>query len=174
MVDKETSTSSSPSPESDEPGETIDEEPLTGVDPFGWESDFVIEEVRWRWVALGFGVIAGLHLLVVLLIAGGRTNPAVWITAGVIPYLVGGAILGVFSKGKTLLEPFYAAVVPAIVFPMIIELTRVQATRPSDISQTMVRMEWLVVLVPVLLYVLAALFTCWIVERAALRHGHTE
>ncbi len=128
---------------------------------------FVAEQFRWRWVVLGFFVITVVHglILFVLLPALAPLQSVAAIAIGVMPYIVGGGLLGYLSDDETLLEPFYAALVPAFVFPFIVELQRALATNPNDIAQTMARMQWVSVFAPVLVYVMVALLACWVAEK---------
>jgi hypothetical protein len=123
---------------------------------------FERETVRWRWAALGLVVIAALHSLVVVAVPG---REVVSLGLGLIPYLVGGALLGALTRGRSMLDAFYGAAAPALAFPFVVELLRVHATEPPDVAQTMARVRWLVVLAPGLVYVLVALLGFWIGAR---------
>lgn len=145
------------------------------TDPLRDQGEFQQETVSWSRVGLGLTVIAALHALFTFAVVSFAFSEQVMITisVGVIPYLAGGVMLGVLSRNseRSLLDPFYAAVGPALVFPFIIELIRVSATNPPDVAQTMTRVQWLAVLAPVLVYVLVALFGCWFGEQLSPRSG---
>lgn len=145
------------------------------IDPFWGQEGFQPETVSWARVGLGLIVIAALHVLLTYIIysIGLAQQPMLTISLGVIPYLAGGLLLGVRSRSseQSLLDPFYASVGAALVFPFGIELIRVSATNPPDVAQTMARVQWLAVLAPVMVYVLVALFGCWIGERLWPRRG---
>jgi len=138
---------------------------------------FEPEEVSWRRVLVGAIVIVALHTLLVFGIfeVAFSNQRVVQIALGFLPYIIGGLTLGLLTKGleRSLLEPFYASVWPALVFPFVVELMRVYATRPPEIAQAMARVQWLAALAPTLTYVLVAIFTCWLGERL-LDRGRKE
>lgn len=123
---------------------------------------FVPEAIRWRWAVLGFAMMAGLHALIVVVVPG---RQAVAIALGLVPYLLGGAILGLLTRGRSMLEPFYGAVIPALVLPFVVELLRVEGTNPPDVAQAMARVQWIAALAPTLVYVLMALLGFWVGDR---------
>jgi hypothetical protein len=139
--------------------------PRTPVAPEGSARSgdgFETETVRWRWAALGFAMMAGLHAIVVLVVPG---REAIAIGLGLVPYLVGGVALGLLTRGRSMLDAFYGAVGPAMIFPFVVELIRVEGTRPPDVAQVMARMQWLAVLAPTLVYVLTALLGFWVGDQ---------
>lgn len=128
---------------------------------------FQQETFQWKWVLIGFLVIGGAHALVVFVLFRLVFIDNVWVqmAIGAAPYLIGGALIGALSPGKTFLEPFYASVLPAIALPMAVELQRVLALSLPDIGRTMAEVSWLNALAPILVYVILALFGSWVGEK---------
>ncbi len=132
------------------------------------------EPLLWRWVAVGFLVIAALHSALVfgLLPFLPASATGVRIGLGVIPYLVGGLLLGLFPKQRSLLQPLYAALVPASLFSFIVEVGRVRAAASGDMGVLMSQVQWASVLAPILGYVLVTLATTWAADW--IRHGRAH
>lgn len=148
------------------------------IDPFFGHPGFQPEQVSWSRVGLGLAVIAALHSLIAFITYSSTLyhQPMLTISLGVIPYVAGGLLLGGLSRRseRSLLDPFYSAVGPALILPFVIELMRVSTTNPPDVAQTMARVQWLAVLAPVMVYVLVALFGCWLGERLWPRKGRYQ
>ena len=125
------------------------------------------ELLRWRRVVVTAAAISLLHGIIVLavvpLVAG--RPAALAIALGAIPYLLIGAAAGSFRGGQSLLETFYGALIPAALFPALYELGRVFSADPPNVARAMEMTRWVVILVPLLSYVLIALFACWLGER---------
>lgn len=128
---------------------------------------FQQETFQWKWVFIGLLVIGGAHALIVFVLFRFVFIDNVWLQMGIgaAPYLLGGALIGALSPGKTFLEPFYASVLPAIAFPMTVEMQRVLAMGLPDIGRTMAEVSWLNALAPILVYVILALFGSWVGEK---------
>jgi hypothetical protein len=155
-------------PTAQPPAETAT--PVAGTDPGDplWCDP---EPLLVRWVVVGLLVMAGLHAVIVFgvmpLLPSGASGPGIGL--GVIPYLVGGALVGALSRERSLLHPFYAAVPSAATFAFLVEVIRVRATVTGDMGRVMADIRWLAVLAPLLGYVLVAMLAAWIGER--LRWG---
>lgn len=138
------------------------------------EGDGTVQDdsrLRIGRVALTALAISFLHAIVVfgiLPFVSGRPA-ALAIGLGLLPYLLVGGIAGALRGGQSLLETFYGAVFPAVVFSSLYELGRVYAGRPAHIAEAMESTRWVVVLVPILVCVLVALFATWVGERRPLR-----
>ena len=128
---------------------------------------FQQETFQWKWVLIGFLVIGGLHAAIVFGLFNLVFVDNMWVKLAIclVPYLAGGILIGALSPGKTFLEPFYASVLPALAFPFLVELQRVQALNPGDIGETMAAISWLAALAPILVYVMLSLFGAWIGEK---------
>jgi hypothetical protein len=128
---------------------------------------FQQETFQWRWVLISFLVIAGLHTILVLVVFQMVLidNVFAQLGVGLIPYLVGGILIGWLSPGKTFLEPLYAAILPAVIFPPLVEWFNVQALRPANFSEALDSVNWPVALAPILVYIMLALFGAWVGEK---------
>lgn len=128
---------------------------------------FQQETFSWKWVGISLLVIAGLHALLVFVVFQYILITNVWvqIAIGLVPYFCGGILIGALSPGKTFLEPLYASILPALVFPPIVEWYNVQAQRPADFSEALTFVSWPSALAPILVAILLALFGAWIGEK---------
>lgn len=131
------------------------------------------EPLLWRWVVLGLGVMVGLHALLVFgvlpMLPAGASGLRIGL--GVIPYFLGGMLLGLLSRERSLLHPFYAALPSATVFAFLVEILRVRTDMVGNMGQIMAEVRWLTVLAPLLGYVLMALFATWIGEKIHWRRS---
>jgi hypothetical protein len=128
------------------------------------------EMLRWTRVmatAIAISLLHGLIVFGVIPFISGRPAAAA-IALGALPYLLVGVAAGFLRGGQSLLETFYGALIPAALFSALYELGRVFSTDPANVGRAMEMTRWVIILVPLLSYVLIALFASWIGERRAL------
>lgn len=133
----------------------------TSVDDSLWGGD---EPLLWRWVGVGFLAMGGLHAAIVFGVLPLLSPSAMGIRVGlgVLPYLLGGLLLGFLPRQRSMLQPFYAAMPLAFLFSFIVEVGRVSVTTTGDMGRVMAQVKWVHVIAPIFVYVLVALAGAWL------------
>lgn len=121
------------------------------------EMKYQQEDFSWKWVGIGFVIISIFHLIILIIITkfviiDVNITPWGYLGLTLLPYFIGGILIGWLSPGKTFIEPVYASVLPAIGFPLFTLLAGYIDNK-------------LIALAPILIYILISLFGAWIGEK---------